>query len=200
MSNEIAKLKNYLGIGARANKYRIYVNFPSGVTNTYANGDAYAVLCNKCDGFPEEKIDSCDVKSQGRVFKLPKQSDNGGDFKATFYNDEGHKMRNDFMAWKNAIDHIPANSSSGNLDAIMADIRVEQLDSANNPTNAVTYHHCFVTSVSGIEFDGGSGAEVETFTVTWTYSYFTYGMGNDPENDNVTDTSAPTENDVAYRN
>ena len=104
------------------------------------------------------------------------------------------------MAWKNAIDHTPANSSSGNLDAIMADIRVEQLDSANNPTNAVTYHHCFVTSVSGIEFDGGSGAEVETFTVTWTYSYFTYGMGNDPENDNATDTSAPTENDVAYRN
>ena len=47
MANEIAKLKNYLGIGARANKYRIYINFPSGVMNTYGNGDAYAVLCNK---------------------------------------------------------------------------------------------------------------------------------------------------------
>lgn len=200
MANEIAKLKNYLGIGARSNKYRIYINFPSGVMNTYNNGDAYAVLCNKCSGFPEATLQTSDVKSQGRTFKLPKQGENGGEFSATFYNDEGHKMRNDFMAWKNAIDHIPANSSSGNLDAIMADIRVEQLDSANNATNAVTYHDCFVTSVSSIDFNGGSASDVEEFDVKWAYSYFTYGMGNDPENDNVTDARAPTENDVAYRN
>lgn len=200
MSNEIAKLKNYLGIGARANKYRIYINFPSGVPSTYANGDAFAVLCNKCDGFPSKTVDSSEVKSQGRSFFVPKQPSNGGDFGATFYNDEGHRMRNDFMAWAKAIDHIPANSSSGNLDAIMADIRVEQLDSANNPTNAVTYHHCFVTEVSAISFDGNSASDVETFDVKWKYSYYTYGMGNDSENDRVTENNVPTENAVAYDN
>ena len=200
MSNQIAKIKNYLGIGARANKYRVYINFPSAIMNTYANGDAYAVLCNACSGFPEEKVETTDIVSQGRTLKIPKQGTNGGEFTASFYNDEAHKMRNDFLAWKNSIGHIPANSASGDLDGVMADIRLEQLDSANNPTNAVTFHHCFVTGVSGIEFDGKTSADVETFTVTWTYSYFTHGMTNDPENNNVTDYSAPTENVVAYRN
>ena len=31
MTNRITKLKNALGIGARANRYRIYVTFPTGL-------------------------------------------------------------------------------------------------------------------------------------------------------------------------
>ena len=100
MANQIAKLKNALGIGARANRYRVYFTLPSGVQRIQGvSEENLSLLCSSCDGFPASAGQSSSVFSQGRKFNLPKQQDNGGDWNATFYNDEAHRFRNTFLLW-----------------------------------------------------------------------------------------------------
>ena len=199
MANQITKLKNALGIGARANRYRVYFNFPNAVTRIQGVTDENLyVICNQCDGFPAESGQSSTVFSQGRKFQLPKQQDNGGDWNATFYNDEAHKYRNTFLMWMKAIDHIPANSTTGSPVDVMTDIKVAQLDSADNETVICTFHNAFVTEVGGIQFDGTSGADVETFSVKFTYSHYTYGYNSDADHNDITAFNNATENPVAY--
>lgn len=199
MANQITKLKNALGIGARANRYRVYINFPTAVPSIPGVTDENLyVLCASCDGFPEESGQSSSVFSQGRKLQLPKQQENGGDWNATFYNDESHKYRNAFLMWMKAIDHIPANSTSGSPGDVMTDLKVAQLDSANNETVICTFHNVFVTSVGNIGFDGGSAADVETFSVKFTYSHYTYGFNSNADKNEITAFNPATENPVAY--
>ena len=201
MANQITKLKNALGIGARKNRYRVYISFPSAVTRINGVTDEnLCILCSTCDGFPASTGASSSVFSQGRKFNLPKQQDNGGDWSATFYNDEEHKYRNSFLLWMKAIDHVPANSMSGSPADIMTDIKVAQLDSADNETVLCTLHDAFVTDVSAIDFDGTSSADVETFTVKFTYSYYTYGVNNNSDNDNINSFNSATRNATSYDN
>lgn len=201
MANQIAKLKNALGIGARANRYRVYFTLPSGVQRIQGvSEENLSLLCSSCDGFPATAGQSSSVFSQGRKFNLPKQQDNGGDWNATFYNDEAHRFRNTFLLWMKAIDHVPANSSTGSPISVMADISVAQLDSAENETVVCTFHDAFVTNVGAIAFDGTTSADVETFSVTFTYSYYTYGLSGTGDNDNIDDYNLATENPTAYNN
>lgn len=199
MANQITKLKNALGIGARANRYRVYINFPNAVRRIPGVTDEnLCVICSSCDGFPAETGQYSSVFSQGRKFNLPKQQDNGGDWNCTFYNDEAHKFRNSFLMWMKAIDHIPANSMTGSPADVMTDIKVAQLDSADNETVICTFYNVFVTEVGAITFDGGSAADVETFGVKFTYSHYTYGYNSNADRNEITSYNEATKNPTAY--
>lgn len=199
MSNQITKLKNAIGIGARANRYRVYLNFPTAVTSIPGvTNENLCLVCSQCDGFPTESGQYSSVFSQGRKLNLPKQQENGGDWGCTFYNDEEHKYRNAFLMWMKAIDHIPANSMSGSPADIMTDIKVAQLDSADNETVVCTFYNVFVTEVAGITFSGESAADVETFTVKFTYSHYTYGTNSDADKNDIGAFNNATKNPTAY--
>lgn len=199
MPNQITQLKNALGIGARANKYRVYFSFPSAVTPMPGiDTEMLSLLCNKCSGFPQSEVSQSEIWVAGRKLILPKQADsNGGDWTADFYNDEEHKIRNSFVKWLRAIDHMPTNTSVGMPSSVMTNLRVAQLDSANNETVVFNFYNVFVKSVSGFEFDGTSAADPETFTVTFTYSYFTQGTTNNPDADMLESYNIATKNTSA---
>lgn len=200
MTNEISQLKNTLGIGARANKYRVYFSFPTAVTPMPGiDSKSLSLVCNRCDGFPQSEISSSELWIGGRKLIIPKQAEsNGGDWTADFYNDEEHKLRNSFVKWLRAIDHLPTNSSVGVPNTIMTTLRVAQLDSANNETVVYNFYDVFVKSVSAIEFNGTSPADPETFTVTFSYTYFTQGVTNNPDDNNIEDFNNATKNTSAY--
>ena len=100
--------------------------------------------------------------------------------------------------WMKAIDHIPANSMSGSPADIMTDIKVAQLDSADNETVVCTFYNVFVTEVAGITFSGESAADVETFTVKFTYSHYTYGTNSDADKNDIGAFNNATKNPTAY--
>lgn len=198
MSNLITKLKNAIGIGARANRYRVYFSFPNAVQRIAGvTEETLSIICSQCDGFPSETIPTSKIYSQGRSFTLPKQKDNGGDWSCTFYNDEEHKFRNTFLLWEKAIDHVPQNSSTGAPLDIMTDIKVAQLDSDEKETVICTFHDVFVTDVSSVTFNGESASDVETFTVKFTYSYYTYGLNSNADDDSINNYNQATKNPTA---
>lgn len=198
--NQISQLKNALGIGARMNKYRVYFSFPSAVTPMPGvDTEVLSLVCNKCSGFPSSEIGSSELWIGGRKVLLPKQADsNGGDWTADFYNDEEHKIRNSFIKWMRAIDHLPTNMSSGVPGSVMTTLRVAQLDSANNETVVYNFYDVFVKSVSGIDFDGTSASDPEVFTVTFSYTYFTQGTTMNADDDAIEAYNNATKNSSAY--
>lgn len=199
MTNRITKLKNALGIGARANRFRIYITFPSGLDISGTGlSETCDILCKGCDGFPEVGADSTQVFTQGRSYFVPKQKENGGDFKATFYNSESYDLLRAFVAWAKAVDHPVSNTTTGSPADVSVTLKVAQLDSAENETVVGCYYEAFVTNVAGVTFDGSSAADVEEFEVTWKYSYFLYG--GDSENMRPDDYSPATKNPRAYNN
>lgn len=199
MVNQITQLKNALGVGARANKYKVYFSFPNAVAPIAGvTTEILSLICHNCDGFPERSVGSSDIFVQGRKVTIPKQGENGGTWSATFYNDEEHKFRNSFLAWERAIDHVPTNVSTGNVNDVMTSLKVAQLDSANNETVVYTFYNVFVSSVGSIGFDGTSAADPETFQVTFTYSYYTSGVNADADSDNIESFNSATKNSSAF--
>lgn len=199
MTNRITKLKNALGIGARANRYRIYITFPTGLdVGVTGLSETCDILCKQCDGFPEVGADSSQVFTQGRSYYVPKQKENGGEFKATFYNSEDYNLKRAFTAWVKAIDHPIANTTTGSPSDVSVTLKVAQLDSAENETVVGCFYEAFVTNVAGQQFDGTSAADVEEFEVTWRYSYFLFG--EDSENMRPNQFNPATKNPVAYNN
>lgn len=198
--NQISQLKNALGIGARANKYRVYFSFPSAVTPmSGVDTEVLSLLCHKCDGFPSSEIGSSELWIGGRKVLMPKQADsNGGDWTADFYNDEEHKIRNSFIKWLRAIDHLPTNMSAGVPNSVMTTLRVAQLDSANNETVVYNFYDVFVKNVSGVSFDGTSASDPEVFTVTFSYTYFTQGTTMNADDNAIEAYNNATKNNSAY--
>lgn len=199
MSNRITKLKNALGIGARANRYRVYITFPTGLdVGTYGLSETCDILCKSCDGFPAVEADISEVASQGRSYFVPKQKSNGGTWTASFYNSEAYDLKRAFIAWVKAIDHPISNTTTGSPADVSVTIKVAQLDSAENETVVGCFYEAFVTSVDGQSFDGTGTADVEEFNVTWQYSYFLFGT--DSENMRANEYNPATKNRVSYNN
>ena len=199
MTNRITKLKNALGIGARSNRFRIYITFPAGLdVSAMGLSETCDILCKSCDGFPESKADSSEVKTQGRSYFVPKQADNGGDFKATFYNSETYDLYRAFVSWVKAVDHPVSNTTTGSPSDVSVTLKVAQLDSAESETIVGCYYEAFCTSVANIQFSGDSASDPEEFEVTWKYSYFLFG--EDSENNRPSEYNPATKNPVAYNN
>lgn len=199
MTNRITKLKNALGIGARNNRYRIYITFPNGLDlGTTGLSETCDILCTKCSGFPDVEADGTELKTQGRSYWVPKQKENGGDFTATFYNSESYDLKRAFVAWVKAVDHPVSNTTTGSPADVSVTLKVAQLDSAENETVVGCFYEAFCIKVAGQDFDGSSAADVEDFEVTWKYSYFLYG--EDSENNRPEQFNPATKNPKAYNN
>lgn len=199
MTNRITKLKSALGIGARSNRFRIYITFPNSIDlGGTGLSEKCDILCTSCSGFPDVEADSTELHTQGRSVFIPKQGGNGGDFSATFYNSESYDLKRAFVSWAKAIDHPVSNTTTGSPEDVSVTLKVAQLDSAENETVVGCFYGAFVTKVAGQNFDGGSASDVEDFEVTWKYSYFLYG--EDSENQRPEQYSGPTLNKVALNN
>jgi hypothetical protein len=116
MANRLAELKNALGAGARANKYRVNFAVPAAVPTT-SNLQHVDALC-KASNFPSMTIGQIEVFNQGRKLILPGDTTYTNAWTLTFYNTEDHALRKDMIAWMKAADHFQNNTHSGNPSAL----------------------------------------------------------------------------------
>ena len=175
----IRELSAALGAGARASKYRVTFSFPSGVAANTSLNDVDALV--KSSTAPGKEIGMIEAWSQGRKLILPGDTSFDNSWTAGFYLTEDHSLRYDMIQWADACDNFQKNKHSGNLSAVLADLRIEQLDSAGNPTAVYTVHNCFPQSIGEVSYGDDSADTLAEFDVTFAYTDWVPGKKDMPE-------------------
>lgn len=172
---KILDLKQALGAGARANKYRVNFNVPSAVPKTadLSTIDTLAMASS----YPQKSIGMIEVFNQGRKLVLPGDTAYPNTWTLTFYNTEEHNIRRQILEWMRSIDHFQDNMHSGVPIEIMTDLSVSQLDSAMNETVRYTFHCCWPQDMSDITIGDDQQDTITQFTVTFAYTEWTVGDG-----------------------
>lgn len=178
MTNKVTELKKVIGAGARANKYRVYLTFPSPVAIDSTVTQSLPILC-KATAFPSKTIGMIEVYNQGRKLVLPGDTQYQNSWNCTFYNTEEHNIRRAFFKWMKACDHFQANSHSGVPAELMITVKVAQLDSDANETAYYEFHNVFPSEISEIQMAADQNDQVEEYDVTFAFTDFIVGKENE---------------------
>lgn len=176
MANELAKLKNTLGAVARANKYRVNFSIPAAVP-TKSDLSSADILC-KATSFPSMTIGQIEVFNQGRKLVIPGDTSFTTTWGLTFYGTEDHALRKDLISWMISADNFQKNTHSGNPNAVLGELSVEQLDSAGNATVRYTFHNVFVQEVGEIALGDDTMDTAMEFSTTFSFSDWSTGNGD----------------------
>lgn len=159
-----AKLK---GGGARANLFQATINFPA-----YADGDAEltSFMCEAAQ-LPGSTMGFIEVPFRGRRLKL------SGDrtfepWTVTIINDTEMSIRNAMERWMNGMNSHSTNTGLANPLAYEADLKVDQLDKANEVIKTYNLRGAFPTAVSPIDVSYAAENEIERFTVEFQFQYW----------------------------
>lgn len=173
---KILELKQALGPGARANKYRVTFNIPSAIPKT-ADISTVDTLCIAAS-HPSKTLGVIETWNQGRKLVLPGDTAYPNVWTLTFYNTEEHNIRRAILEWMRAIDHFQDNMHSGMPIEVLADFAVSQLDSAMNETVRYTFHGVFPTEVSEITLGDDQQDQIQQFTVNFAYTDWVVSDGD----------------------
>jgi hypothetical protein len=156
-------LKSTLGLGARANKFR--VNLPYGGSNM----DVLA----KGSSLPDLTLGTIEVWHKGRKMLVAGEAQYAGTWDVTFYNTASMDFRQVFIDEINRIDSYKTEVKSvpDNL-SYMKDLTVSQLDSNDAVTKTYKLFNAFPTVVSSIDLASETADTITEFTVTFSYSHW----------------------------
>lgn len=170
---KILELKQALGPGSRANKYRVHMSIPNAVPKT-ADLSTFDTLCI-ATSFPQKDLGVIETYNQGRKLVIPGDTSYPNEWTVTFYNTEEHNIRRAFLEWMRAIDHFQDNVHSGMPIEIMTDMAVSQLDSAQNETVRYTFHGVFPKSVNAITVGDDQQDTITQTEVTFAFTDWVVG-------------------------
>ena len=91
----------------------------------------------------------------------------------TIINDTDFMVRNAIERWMNGINDLETNTGLVNVSDYTADLRVEQLDRADNILKRYIIRNCWPTILAPVELSYDTVSDIETFDVTWRYTSFT---------------------------
>jgi hypothetical protein len=155
--------------GARANQFRVTLNFPSFVNGTSAATKAQ-FLCN-ATSLPGQAVNITQVMYRGRQVKLAGERtfDN---WQVTVLNDNDFDVHNAFESWMQQINNKQENSGMINPLQYTVNMNVEQLDRNGVTLKKYTFQDAWPTMISPIALNFGDNDTVETFTVDFAYGWF----------------------------
>ena len=173
--NKIRQIESVLGASGRANKYRFTFAWPRGLQGEtdLATVDVLA----KSATAPERELGVIELWNQGRKHVIPGDTTFSNSWAIDFYLGENHGLRTDMVKWQVACDDFHRNNHSGDPSAIFADLRVEQLDSAQKVTAIYTLHNCFPTTIGEVAYGDDSENTPTEFNVTFSFTDWVTGQG-----------------------
>lgn len=173
---KILELKQALGPGARANKYRVHFNIPNAVPKTadLQTFDTLAIAAS----FPSKSIGMIETFNQGRKLVLPGDTSYSNQFTVELYNTEEHNLRRAILEWMRSADHFQDNMHSGMPIEVMTDMAVSQLDSAMNETVRYTFHGVFPQEISEISIGDDQQDTITRTSVTFAYTDWVVADGD----------------------
>ena len=157
-----------IGGGARANLFKVTVNYPAYVG---INGNNASFMV-KAAQLPASVIAPITVPYRGRQLQI------AGDrtfepWTITVINDTGMEVRNAFEKWMNGINSHVNNTGLSNPAAYTADMAVEQLNKTGLTTKKYNIVGTFPTNISAIDVSNDSENTIEEFTVELQVLYWT---------------------------
>ena len=158
-----------LGGGARANQFRVTLNFPSFVNGTSAANKAQ-FLCTAAS-LPGQTINVAQLMYRGRQVKLAGERvfDN---WQVTILNDTDFDVHNAFENWMQNINNKQENSGMTNPLQYTVSMSVEQLDRNGVTLKMYTFQDAWPVTIAPIALSFGDNDTVESFTVDFAYSWF----------------------------
>ena len=176
----IADFKSQLiGGGARANQFRVYLNFPSYVTGGAFEGARAQFLC-KTASLPGSQIANVEVPYRGRIVNIAGER-TFAPWNVTIYNDVTFGLRNAFETWQSGIQRYAATEGKTNPSDYQVDLEVHQLDRNGATLKVYKFADAMPTNISAIQLDFDTANQIETFDVEFTYNYFTSNTGTDTD-------------------
>ncbi|NDG29659.1 hypothetical protein EB118_06145 [bacterium] len=174
----INNLKNRLGIGARANLFKVSLVWPeNAAANVKVLSDAASILC-KSAAIPAFTVGVIEVPFRGgRRIKVPGDR-TFGDWTTTFLANDSQSLRAGFNAWLSFIrlenyDENAIRSNNGKGFDYLCDISVEHLNQSGETIRTYKLFDCFPTDVGAIDLSYDSTDTISEFTVTFQYHSMT---------------------------
>ena len=157
------------GGGARANQFKVVMNFPA-----FAGGKdettEMAFLCSATTT-PGSNVAEVPIAFRGRTLYVA--GDRTFDtWSTTVLNDTDFKIYRAVEAWLNGINNLETNQGIVNPGSYQVDGHIHHLSRNGNTLKSWTMHGVFPTALPGIALDYSTNDAVETFDVTWRYQYF----------------------------
>ncbi len=188
--SKINEIGAVLNATARSNKYRVLFAWPAGVSGATSPKEV-DIIC-KAAAAPAKEIGTIDLWHQGRKLVIPGDTAFDNTWSTDFYLGENHQIRYDMIKWQNACDNFHKNKHSGVPSAIFGELRIQQLDSAENVSAEYTLHNCFPTSVGEITYGDDSSDTPVEFNITFSYTDWILGDGEEDNYQALTPTLNPT--------
>lgn len=162
-------LANFKG-GARANRYKVMIDFPNGVGNsTVAKKLAFSCKAAK---IPGSKIGIAEAAYMGRKIKFPGDME-FEDWEITVYNDIDFSVRDAVTKWVDKmLGHESNVASAGwdNSDTYMKTATVYQYDRSDNIIKTYTVQGMFPISVAEMDLGYEENDKIQEFAVTFAVS------------------------------
>ena len=157
------------GGGARANQFKVVMNFPA-----FAGGKdettEMAFLCSATTT-PGSNVAEVPIAFRGRTLYVA--GDRTFDtWSTTVLNDTDFKIYRATERWLNGINNMTDNEGLTNPSDYQVDAFVDHLDRNGATLKSWTFRGLFPTALPGIALNYGTNDAVETFDVTWRYQYF----------------------------
>jgi hypothetical protein len=161
----IDTVKSTLGMGARANKYKVSIVGKGGGPN----GNIIDVLA-KSASIPSRSTNDVEVWNQGRLTTIAGAADFSGTWSVTFMDTEDHTLRAQFLAWMDFTDSVASHSrGAGAHDDYMSTGTLQQLSTIDNSVKATyEFENLWPKTISDSSM-GDNSDELIEFTVEFNY-------------------------------
>lgn len=162
-------LKSTLGLGARANKYKIILNGVGGGPE-----GAMVDTLAKSTAIPSRSFADIEIWYQGRLVTVAGEAQYSDAWSITFMDDEKHTLRGKFNDWMEFIDSVANNSRDANThNSYMTIGKVQQLSTVDNSITAeYEFSNVYPKNMSDSALADDSADLIE-FSVEFNYSYWT---------------------------
>jgi len=166
-TSKIQALKNTLGLGARANKYKVIIN---GTGAKFPLGDFGDILC-KSTTLPGRSFADIEIWDRGRKITVAGQAQFDGTWTCTFLDNQKHELRGKIIDWMEYIDSVANHSREApNHNLYMNDAILQQLSTIDNKVLAEYYFSDVYPKSLGESTYSDESQELIEFNVDFSYS------------------------------
>lgn len=152
--------------GARANRFRVAINWPGLVGTPNVRDD----IVVSAAALPSSIVGVVQVPYMGRQIPIPGDR-TFEDWTITILNDTSFSHRNAFERWSNAIlSHRGNIQASPSYRDFVTNISVVQLDRADTIIKTFTLRNAWPTNITQIDLGYDQNDTIETYTVTFAYT------------------------------
>lgn len=167
--NMIDNLRQALVEGMRSTKYEIQI------LNPLAGSMQNATLLAKATSFPAKTLNYVEVWTQGRKHLIQGDTEFEHEWTVSFFDNEQHSLRNDFLLWMEALDDPIKNTSQKDYEGSALVLQLAQKD--NTSQASYSFHKLWPKTVGAIELADEGTNVISSFDVTFAFDYWEKDKG-----------------------